>query len=165
MQRDGPGIAGARRDRRMSATVEAMRHVLLLFLVVVGAGLAAACSGDDDGAALPSVPTSAVPRAEPAVGTDQPVTLVDENCLRADDLTLVFVTGQAEMRDVGTEQRLEVRSTAADGGAGLASVPVGALTGVPVLGHHVEPTEWATEPPDGCEGPYFLVTGFDVQPG
>lgn len=88
-------------------------------MVVVGAAFAAACSGDD-GAAPPSVPTSAVPRAEPAVGTDQPVTLVDESCLRTDDLTLVFV---------------------------------------------IEPAEWATEPPDGCEGPYFLVTGFDVQPG
>lgn len=137
------------------------RRTILSCLVV--AAFAAACGGDD--AALPSLPESAVPDAEPTVGAEAPVTLVDENCLRAGDVTLVFVDGQAEMTDVGEERRLEVRSMTDDGGASLASVPVDSPTAVPVLGHPIEPTEWAEEPPDGCDGPYFLVTSFDLQPG
>lgn len=131
---------------------------------LLAAVFAAACGGGD-GAALASVPESAVPDAEPTVGAVAPVTLVDEGCLRAGDATLVFIDGQAEITDVGAEQRLELHSMTDDGGGRLASVPLDAPTGVPVLGHHVEPTEWTEEPPDGCDGPYFLVTGFDIQPG
>ncbi|HAS10533.1 MAG TPA: hypothetical protein DCS55_08460 [Acidimicrobiaceae bacterium] len=133
-----------------------------LSLLAAATVLAAACGGDG---ALPSVPESAVPDGDPTVGAEAPVTLAGENCLRAEGLTLVFVDGQAEMSDVGQERRLELRSTTDDGGEGLMSVPVEGPTGFPVLGHEVEPAEWSHEPPEGCEGPYFLVTGFDIRTG
>lgn len=135
-----------------------------LVLPCLLAAFAAACAGDDE-AALPSVPESAVPDAEATVGADAPLTLADENCLRADGVTLVFVDGRAEMTDTGAERRLEVSSMRADGGASLASVPVDGPRAVPVLGHLVEPTEWAEEPTEGCDGPYFLVTSLDIEPG
>lgn len=135
---------------------------MTLSLLAAATVLAAACGGGDG--ALPSVPESAVPDAEPTVGADAPVTLADDNCLQAGDLTLVFVDGQAEMTDVGTEQHLEVRWTGRGGSGNLASIPVGDAEPAQVLGHPVDPADWADAPPEGCDGPYFLVTALDIRP-
>lgn len=120
----------------------------------------AAC-GDDSGQALPSVPRSAVPAAAPTVGEEKPITLAGDNCIRAGDLTLVFVEGQAELTEVGPELRLEVRSVAEDGTGSVASVPIGEEAATPVGYPLDRPTEWAAAPSEGCGGPYFLVTGLD----
>ena len=89
------------------------------------------------------------------------MTVAGDNCLRSGDHTLVFVDGQAELTDVGGEQRLDVRWTTDEGGGSLASVPLEGSPAAPV-GYVIEPGQWAEEPSDGCDGPYFLVTGFDV---
>ena len=121
--------------------------------------LVAACGGDS-GRALPSVPPSAVPAAAPTVSQEDTITLAGDNCVRAGDVTLVFVEGQAEVTEVGSDLRLEVRSMAEDGTASVASVPIGEAA-TPVGYPLDRPTEWAAAPPDGCGGPYFLVTGLD----
>jgi hypothetical protein len=148
----------------VSGRVRDMSRRLVLPGLLAVAAVAVAC-GEDDAASLPSVPASAVPPGEPTVGAEAPVTVAGEDCLRADQVTLVFVDGQAEVDDVGGERRLEVRSMTDDGGAGLASVPLDAPIATPILGHHVDPSEWAQEPPEGCEGPYFVVTSLDIAPG
>lgn len=120
----------------------------------------AAC-GDDSGQALPSVPRSAVPAAAPIVGEEKLITLAGDNCIRAGELTLVFVEGQAELTEVGSELRLEVRSVAEDGTGSVASVPIGEEAATPVGYRLDRPSEWAAAPSEGCGGPYFLVTGLD----
>ncbi len=140
----------------------------MILPILLSSAFVAACQGDD-GSALPSVRESAVPNEDATAGAAAPVTLTDDYCLHAGDFTLVFVDGQAKLNHVGGERRLEVRSTTNDGGAGLASIPLNSPTGLPLLGYEIRPVDWVQEPPEGCEGPYFLVTGlatdFDTRSG
>lgn len=127
-------------------------------LAVAAALIVAACGSDTR--ALPAVPQSAVPEAEATVGERAVVSMTEEACLRSGGQTLVFIDGQAELVEVDSHQRLELRSTGDDGTGSLASVPIDGAEAAPI-GHAVQPDEWAEQPADGCHGPYFLVVSFE----
>lgn len=151
-----------------------------LFLVVCALGLLSACGGD--GADLPAIRAEDVPSGEPVSGpTDRPE--LTDGCITAGDTTLVFVEGQASIESVGNDpdsgaemRTLELRYQTSDGAGVLASVgldvPDAAIEGDPdefeswpgsgPLGYPVEPSEWAEQPSDDCDGPYFVVTAIEA---
>lgn len=100
----------------------------------------AACGSDAH--ALPAISQSGVPDAEATIAERDIVTKVEDACLQSGGQTLVFVDGKAELVEVDSHERLQVRSVD-DGGAGrLASVPIGEAKATPI-GYPVQPDDWA----------------------
>ncbi len=81
--------------------------------------------------------------------------------MRVGEAALVFVEGKAELQGRGRGPDNEavvavnVRRTNDAGTENLTSAAIG--TPVNAVGYAVEPEEWANEPADGCDGPYFLA--------